>query len=272
MNRKLALIGDTHGSAPAVKRGIDLALENGGVLLSLGDFGIWPGRRGAQFMKEVSNSAVELGVDVYVTPGNHDDYDQIDALEYNELGVAEISPNIYVFDRGAIVELNGVGVASFGGATSIDGPNGIWPTARWVNHGWWAREDIDEIDVRQANEYVDNAQVPVDIMVSHDAPAGAVFVNDRYPPYPMSMPNKQKLEEYRRKVQPKACFWGHYHDAMMGHVGGSTYGYMLNAADLTTRFSTATLVKTREGDPVDKHRDPAKDALLVHAMNITKEL
>jgi len=237
------VIGDTHGSRAAVKHGLAVAMDNGSdTLVSVGDFGFWPGPTGATFLRSVSKAAVSARVFIVVAPGNHDDYDFIEGLEYDVAGFAQAAANVQVAQRGAITMIGGVNVALMGGAHSIDGPGGTWRQVRGPGRGWWPRETISRQDLDVALDRLDRFRGDVDVLISHDAPTAAEWVTKKYPPNKATVQNRILLEAYRGCVGPKLCIWGHYHDVGSGPVGDGR-GVMLQAADIS-RYGSMVAVNS----------------------------
>lgn len=162
---RIGVAGDWHGNrawATACIR--TLAAVGITELYHLGDLGIWPGREGRAYLNALEAELEVYGITMFVTPGNHEDYDQINALEAVDRGheMGEIqwfTDQIAVLPRGHRWERNGWSFVSLGGAPSVD--------RAWRQDGisWWAAEAITAADVAWVT-----GGGPADIMLAHDAP------------------------------------------------------------------------------------------------------
>src|SRR5215217_6752198 len=100
---QVILAGDWHGrtiwAKAVIKRAAALGIDT---IYHVGDFN-WIGRAGEHFIEELSWLCEDLGVKIWVTPGNHDDWARLTELFKNHPDEpAEISTNgtIYMLPRG----------------------------------------------------------------------------------------------------------------------------------------------------------------------------
>jgi hypothetical protein len=170
---RLLVIGDSHGHAGMLGRACTLASRLGATeIWSVGDFGVWPGRAGQGFLDLVECDAAAAGVLVRVVPGNHDDYDQIDAaLAATDSGWAYLRDHIAVARRGHVHTIHQTRIMCLSGAASIDGPGGLWGPWRGPGDGWWPQERITDDEATQACANIDAAGGAVEMMVCHDLPS-----------------------------------------------------------------------------------------------------
>lgn len=170
---RLLVIGDSHGHAGMLGRACTLARQLGAdEIWSVGDFGIWPGRTGRGFLDSVEYDAAQAGVQIRVVPGNHDDYDQIDAaLAATDSGWAYLRDHIAVARRGHVHTIHQTSIMCLSGAASIDGPGGLWGPWRGPGDGWWPQERITDDEVDMACGNVDAAGGKVELMICHDLPS-----------------------------------------------------------------------------------------------------
>lgn len=157
----VGLAGDWHGNRLWAKHSLAQLADSGvTTLFHLGDLGIWPGPRGRQFMSELDESCRGHGITIYLTPGNHEDYDQINELPILDDGLQWLTEHVAVIPRGHRWTMAGRTFVSLGGAPSIDFPQRI------EGETWWPAEAItdDDVDRVVAGGYAD-------IMLAHDAPA-----------------------------------------------------------------------------------------------------
>jgi hypothetical protein len=133
-------------------------------LMHVGDFGVWPGVGGRAYVRTIEKACSRFGVTIFVTPGNHEDYDQIDALAHEDRGhdiaaVQWMSDHIALLPRGHRWTWNDRTFVSLGGAPSVDFED------RVPGREWWAAEMIALGDVERT---VDGGYA--DVMLAHDGP------------------------------------------------------------------------------------------------------
>lgn len=165
MSAMIGVAGDWHGNRRWALRCVQTFADSGiGEIYHLGDFGIWPGPSGRQYLLDLEAALVGQSMVMFVTPGNHEDYDQIAELPLMDLGhdlgaVQWITDHIALLPRGHRWERAGWSFVSLGGAPSID---------RWHRRegaDWWPAEAITDEDVAVVVE-----GGPAEVMLAHDAP------------------------------------------------------------------------------------------------------
>src|SRR5687768_2821553 len=83
---RFGIAGDWHGNWRfAAWKLEEFARAGIKTIFQLGDFGIWPGPSGDEYLGKLRKNLELHGQTIYVTLGNHEDYDQVDALEPDEL-------------------------------------------------------------------------------------------------------------------------------------------------------------------------------------------
>lgn len=215
----VGVAGDWHGNTRWAVHALTCFHEAGvSEVWHLGDFGLWP--KGDRYLNDVEGACARLGITILVTPGNHEDYDQLPAGG----GTAKrMRDHIIFLPRGHRFELNGWTVLSFGGAPSIDFEH------RVEGVSWWPAELPTE-------EHVDIAIAggPCDILLAHDssdAPhvtdpvdrilrSNAAGWSDRGLAYART--GRERLTRLRAGVKPQILLHGHYHVAGVAqHADGS---------------------------------------------------
>ena len=208
------------------------------VVVSAGDFGVWPGASGKAFLDCVEGMAAARALDVIVVAGNHEDYDQIDAAPVDVDGTSVLRPRVRVVPRGHTARWGRFAWRFLGGARSIDGPGGAWPQNRGpldepelvpdqtgrpvmrpAGHdlgGWWPQEAITDEDVTAAI-----AAGPADVLVTHEAPL-CVHLTDQHKPtdplvWPAGYRQREMVSEVRAAVQPALTVSGHWHQHAVAH-------------------------------------------------------
>ena len=202
--QKIIVAGDWHGSTGWAVRiirmaGRKLRGEPDPLIISLGDFGIWPGTGGAAFQAAVREACADHGVRIWFIDGNHEDFTQ---LEKFRDGDPRWLP------RGTRWNWHGRTWLALGGAVSLD------RAVRTEGRDWWPEE---EITGDQAAEVI--AGGPAHVMVTHDVPSGVVHTS---PPPPRFWDladlarndrHRERLQGVANKVQPGWLLHGHLHKA-----------------------------------------------------------
>ncbi|KQO98807.1 metallophosphoesterase family protein [Leifsonia sp. Leaf264] len=159
---RVALAGDWHGNVTWVQTilpKLHRAAPDVKTILHLGDFGIWPERRGKGFLKSVDYWCKKSGIErILVTLGNHEDHARMEKLWASRPGqVIELTDHIHVLPRPYFFRLGATRFLSLGGANSVDYMD------RTVNRDWWLEEQITDTQVAAAM-----TGGPVDVMLTHE--------------------------------------------------------------------------------------------------------
>jgi len=218
MSFKIIAAGDTHGFLDAWKYQIlpDAKKEGANIVLQVGDFGLWPGGDGLKYLEKLARWATAWGVTILWLDGNHDWFDQLEALGAfgadHPFQIGDMP--IFYLPRGYRWEWEGVTCLALGGAYSVD------KNARTRGIDWWPQEEITFDDMDRAME-----GGPVDVMFAHDVfedimvPGVHAHEKDRFPE---ARHNRQRLQYVIEKVQPKLYVHGHYHVAYEKRYKGTT--------------------------------------------------
>ncbi|GFZ91529.1 hypothetical protein GNZ21_02605 [Nesterenkonia alkaliphila] len=221
----VAIAGDWHANTSWAIRSLR-HLHSLGVreVFQLGDFGIWPGQKGADYLDALQEVLEELGMRVVVTPGNHEDYHQISELSaqnrdqhpahagFEALGAVMWSRDrIALLSRGHRFTRSGWSFVSLGGAPSVDFEHRI------TGQSWWIEETITRDDVATVV-----AGGPADVMLTHDAPEpwhGTDMVA-KIVQTPLgrsaevlayAAEGRRRLDAAFQAVKPRVLAHGHYH-------------------------------------------------------------
>ncbi len=206
---RVGVAGDWHGSFIWVQRAIPrLARAGIKTVFHLGDFGIWPGHSGRKWVESVEYWCSQAGITLIVTPGNHEDYSQLDALFAAHPGQpVRLSPHVWVLPRGYRWTQAGRSMMSFGGAASIDF---VWRT---TGKTWWLTEMPTVHEVRAAS-----AGGPVEILLTHETPypTPAVAAIVRSPGWSWeartyAARSRELVGRLWENVTPAVALHGHYH-------------------------------------------------------------
>lgn len=214
----VGIAGDWHGNWRWAVACID-SFGKAGIksVFQLGDFGIWPGQRGEEYLGKLRRVLEDYDMTLYVTLGNHEDYDQVAAHEKDEQGIAWFRHNIAVLPRVYAFTHRSRNFLSLGGAPSID------KEYRTKGHDWWSQEMISDADadlaIETTEEFKDSGGVGV--MFAHDAPDGGTLAVQRIidgNPQGWSRSAINYATEGRTRmnnvvyaVKPEVFLHGHYH-------------------------------------------------------------
>jgi hypothetical protein len=213
--RRIVVAGDWHGNtdwAVLVIRRLPqlLAAEPVRLLLHLGDFGIWPGSGGDQYLRAVSAALGQVGAELCFIDGNHEDFSQLALLAGQSApdGRVPVRPNIYHLPRGLRWEWHGRIWLACGGGVSLD------RAARTEGTDWWPQE---EITPRQEAAIIAGGYA--DVLVSHDCPAGVGHTFGRPPSWwaaadlARNQAHRERLQRIADLVRPRYLMHGHLHRA-----------------------------------------------------------
>ncbi|BDD84457.1 hypothetical protein TPB0596_42200 [Tsukamurella pulmonis] len=215
----VAISGDWHGNTAwavhvvhqAAKRGVD-------VIVQVGDFGLWPGKWGIEYLDELNRALDDAGVELMWVDGNHDDHDQLAKWPLTD-GVHQIRPRITHLPRGHRWSWHGKTWLALGGAVSIDRARRI-PTRTW-----WSEEVTTDDDVARCV-----VGGPAHVMICHDSPEGAGVLTEHlrefgFPLRPEIQADCDNNRELVRRVldavQPELLAHGHYHWRYSDQVGST---------------------------------------------------
>lgn len=203
--KPLAVAGDWHGNLGwAIAATRSAAREGVSTLLHVGDFGLdWPGSKRGRYESKLNKYLLELGITLVVSGGNHDNWETLESLPVEADGMATFRSNIRVLPRGGRTQIQGLFVGALGGAFSVDYRH------RREGREWWRNEEPTTADAEMLI-----AGGPIDILITHDAPAGVPLKGD----FELSPENRTRAEETRVLLRgvvdalaPAHVFCGHWH-------------------------------------------------------------
>jgi len=208
---RIGVAGDWHGNmawATRAVRKISALLPADGprIIVHLGDFGIWPGPGGREYLSRLDAALTAAGAVLSFVDGNHEDFAQLAKLQSGPDGRAQVSERIWHLPRGYRWRWHGRDWLALGGAVSLD------RAGRTAGADWWPEE---EITWPQAASVIEAG--PADVMVTHECPAGIAHV---FPPVPpgwspddlrRSEAHRGLLREVVLAVRPRWLMHGHLH-------------------------------------------------------------
>lgn len=234
---KIGILGDTHEQTRWCKFAFNKFHREGiTTILQLGDFGIYRNGQGDSPFLDVSNKHLkEYGQTLYVTPGNHEDYDYINEIPVSEDGWQHLRSNILLAPRGHRWEWEGRSFVSLGGAPSVDRHFRL--NSGFKDKAWWGEEFLTREDVDKTV-----AGGHADVMVAHDAPF-APSIDARIAGNPhgfhpddidYAYEGRLLMDEAFRGVQPNVFLHGHYHFVVNEMVNGThVCGFGCNGQDFS---------------------------------------
>lgn len=210
----VGLAGDWHGNSHWAVSVLE-TFANAGIktVYQLGDFGLWPGYRGTVYLKHVISVCEELGITLWITLGNHEDYTQVEDIQGEKQILASGDGwEVAILPRGFYWEHGGRTFCSLGGAPSIDFEH------RTEGVSWWPEEAIKPSDLDRLTE-------TAEVMLTHDAPDGGTAAVQRIIDTPASVSGwsaaglayaatgRDLMNRAIEAVRPKLFAHGHMHVA-----------------------------------------------------------
>lgn len=232
----LVVVGDWHGDQGWALQTIRSAAREGArLIIHVGDFGFdWPGAKRNRYEERLNRALIEYGVILIISPGNHDNHDTIEKLPVDTDGLATFRSNIRVLPKGGRTQVEGLRIGGLGGAFSVD--------KAWRQSGkdWWANEEPTS---RDAERLV--AGGPVDILITHDAPAGVPLKSAFDLPDELGRHAERTrllLRDVVDALAPPHVFCGHWHQRVEHRI--------THPDGRVTRADVLNMENSREGNGV----------------------
>lgn len=203
------IAGDWHGNTRWMRQALRCASRDGYTfLIHVGDLkALWydeypdfPER--GSFTAELAHELEDLGMVLVFADGNHDVHPKLRNLPLNADGFGVISDRLLYAPRGQRWTLGGVRFGTLGGAYSID---------RW--RGSKGRDWFEE-EVTTAEDVEALGADPLDVLITHDVPAGINVVSVMDIPEALERESyivRSLLRDAVRATSPKLVFSGHWH-------------------------------------------------------------
>ena len=157
--------------------------------LTLGDFPL------------VMKGEITMPAPVYFIGGNHEPYEALDAE-----GAGEWGPNVFYLGRSGVQTIAGLEVAFLSGVYSPVVSEERAERTGQKSRTYWTRSELRGL--------LDHPE-PVDILLTHDWPDGAVPPNFRTP----MGPGNEAVSELSRHLRPAVHAAGHRHRYFSAQVG-----------------------------------------------------
>jgi Calcineurin-like phosphoesterase len=212
---RVLVAGDWHGNrewALNVIRRVPELLpgEQKRLILHLGDFGIWPGTEGRQYLGSVAAVLDLVNAELWFVDGNHEDFPQLARMAGGTLpdGRVAVHANIYHLPRGHRWQWHGRTWLACGGGVSLD------KAGRVEGRDWWPEEEITS-----GQETAIIAGGHADVMMCHDCPSGVAHDFPRPPSWwapedlSRNSAHRERLQRITDAVRPAHLMHGHLHRA-----------------------------------------------------------
>jgi len=123
--RRVVVAGDWHGNTPWAQKVIRqaataLAAEDRRIIVQLGDFGIWPGRAGRNYLSQLDATLAATTSELWFVDGNHEDFRQLARLRPGPDGREQVAGRIWHLPRGYRWTWHGRTWLALGGGVSLD--------------------------------------------------------------------------------------------------------------------------------------------------------
>jgi Icc-related predicted phosphoesterase len=216
---KTVFAGDWHGNEQWLNIVIPLLASEGvETIYQVGDFGLFPGPGGKRFLMTVSDLLEKYNINLFVIPGNHDNYAHIAMMKPNKEGWLKLSNKTYerisFAPRGHTWLHDGYRFAALGGAGSID------RAFREEGISWWPGEEIlpEDCSTLIAN-VAKQGWDRVDVLITHESPAG-ITMKGMVPKPRWLTPEiehycwtqRVRMREAVDVIMPKLNIHGHWHE------------------------------------------------------------
>lgn len=262
------ILGDVHGDIARLNSFIDKQIRNhvavralaqdqekGGdsfrtIILQTGDMAFfWPHVNHVGMINNKIDFLPDKRVPIYWCGGNHEDWDQLDALfppasAEASSNIAQVDKEIYFCRFGATLELNpDLCVLFAGGAESVDKQ---YRLNKMFLEGypkiWWQQEGISEQDMERLQDVA-----RADWVISHTAPlafnlnpflagkheTGSGHLNEH---------SRTLLQRVLQKYHPAQWFFGHFHVYMSGTTDGCRWQGLADLASKEQSWTCESLV------------------------------
>ena len=195
---KALILGDVHGYWQDLYTTINRARKTHPDIthiFQLGDFGDqWPGEQPFKYCNPHLQGEL---LPFHFLDGNHDNHPLLNT------GYTHPSPLVHYQSRGSILEIDGLRIMFFGGASSHD------KNQRIEGKSWWREEKITYAQVTAALREAG----PFDLILSHEHPASVPYSDKRYGDQATycGLGDRQALQALLEEFHPKFYFFGHHH-------------------------------------------------------------
>lgn len=213
----IVFAGDWHGNVQWAQQIIGqlpelLPDEPNPLIVHVGDFGIWYGKHGDEFISRVTKALEAVNGELWFIEGNHECYPRLNKFAYEPLrvmadGKIKISNRIFWLTRNHRWVWHGKTWLGLGGAISVD------RCYRSEGVSVFAEEALSSADLAKAAQ-----DGPCDVLVAHDCPSMAPLPLGPLDPawdvadIARAQAHRELLNELvTTHLQPELIVHGHYH-------------------------------------------------------------
>jgi predicted phosphodiesterase len=211
---RILIAGDTHGNIRSVKQKIDKAVEHGiQRIVVLGDFGLWSGFDGIQFLDEVNEYASQYNRQVFAIKGNHEiHWDETVALakknKATSHGWAYVRSNVLLSPRVHQFRWGAKQFVVLGGAVSIDKKERLEYQRQKDKQIYDPNEQTSDSDVESIRLMSNHFKT--DYLLTHDCSDRTPW-RSRLKPDIDSQINRGRIDKAINYLKPGMQFHGHMH-------------------------------------------------------------
>lgn len=242
------MVGDTHGNGRWVKHHVFPYAERGDVdaIVQVGDFGLWPGEAGREFLDIVESEANRIEKPWFWLDGNHEDFSELEERGcFKSSTPCHIKDHIIYLPRGCVWEWGSKTFMAMGGAFSIDKRYHV------PYQSWWPQEEITGGDlIRAERNMVLQGKVTIDVLLSHDCPSGTQIPGvhaDGKEAFPEAGRNRRMLKWIVDVYEPRLVVHGHYHHRYSKEAGPASRPRRIEGL-ACDGFRNAMAILDTEGD------------------------
>lgn len=237
-----SVVGDVHGSLPALQHAVSRTLRAGlRTLVQVGDFWLYENavvlhKLDRMVATIARNSGLSPGeFQIYFADGNHEDFDVLDPDADEPVRMSE---HLTYVPRGLSLEIEGTKVGFLGGAESID------RDARTHGSDWWPAERMTYGQFLRAYEEMGE----VDVLITHDTTHSvfrALAARSGHAEAKVEVGHfeRESIGEVISKVRPRWHVHGHHH----------TFGVFDHEAAGTRTLSLSSDARVGAGAVLGRH-------------------
>ncbi len=202
------ITGDTHG----VPERLDLKEPGSGdIVIVTGDFGfVFREEERSPAEKRKLDALAQKPFRILFVDGNHENFDRLEQYPAETrygAPVRKVRENIFWLQRGYVYEIEGKTFFVMGGAYSIDKAFRL----TWPEKVWFSQELPTPEEYRRAIAALESANMTVDHILTHTAPATMIpRLICRYPD-PHDRELTGFLDWVYHEVRFKSWYFGHFH-------------------------------------------------------------
>lgn len=222
----MVFLGDIHGDLNAFNKFIYESDEK--YCIQLGDFGgIWSDKAETIKEEKILLSSLNDNLSIYdkyvfIVLGNHENYDRIGELPKEKKFGAwckKIDSQIFIVERGEILNIDNKTYLCVGGADSIDKDYRLTYEKVTDEKIWWEDETIQDSDIDNAYKNLKEYKNKVDFICTHTPPRAFISRNDKWA---YVFPSEVKLNKFMEDADFRFWISGHVHEDRYENIAGNS--------------------------------------------------